>query len=60
MSSRESDQADRRERGRVLDQALTDDRRGRDRLADRADQQIPPSHGDRSRDVPGVRTREPL
>ena len=41
MTSRETDIADRRQRERQLDQALADDRRGRDRLRDMADQPAP-------------------
>ena len=60
MSSRETDLADRRQRDRAADAALQADRQGRDRLADRADLQVPPSHGQKSRDLPGVRMEEPL
>jgi hypothetical protein len=60
MPSSETDQRDRRERGRILDQALADDRRGRDRLVQAADEEIPPSHRDQSRELPGVHTGERL
>jgi hypothetical protein len=60
MTSRETDLADRAERGRAADQALADDRRGRDKLVRRADEPPPSSHGDRSRKLPGVREDEPL
>jgi hypothetical protein len=41
MSSRETDLADRRDRGRAADAALDADRAGRDRLRDRADRPGP-------------------
>jgi hypothetical protein len=41
LSSNGSDVADRRERGRVIDQGLADDRRGRDRLIRAADERLP-------------------
>jgi hypothetical protein len=46
MSSAETDRADRRERERFIDQALAESRRGRDRLRDRADAEVPDAHGD--------------
>jgi hypothetical protein len=60
MPSRESDLADRRERGRMTDQALAADRAGRNRLVERADEPPPSSHGDKSKNLPGVRADEPL
>lgn len=58
MSSKQSDLADRRDRNRLTDQALAEGRRGRDRIRDRADVQLEPSHGDppRSSDVPNTNT----
>ena len=44
MSSKETDQADRRQRNRLTDAALAADRAGRDRLRELADQEVPPSH----------------
>ena len=41
MSSAESDHADRRQREKMLDQALAADRVGRDRLRALADQKAP-------------------
>jgi hypothetical protein len=49
MSSKETDLRDERERGRAADAVLDVDRRSRDRLRDRADSQVPPSHGKKSR-----------
>lgn len=53
MSSKQTDLADRAERSRQVDQALADDRRGRDRLRNLADQP-PPSHDDGRRDTPNT------
>jgi hypothetical protein len=56
MPSNDTDRADRRDRDRHTDQALTADRAGRDRLRRRADTQLQPSHGDppRSSHVPNT------
>lgn len=54
MSSAETDRADRRERNRHTDSSLAEDRQGRDRLRNLADQEVPPSHGDRSANTPGT------
>ena len=60
MSSNESDRADRRFRGRATDAALQADREGRRRLVDAADEAPPSSHGEKSRNLPGVREDERL
>jgi hypothetical protein len=60
MPSNETDRRDQRERGRMADAALHADREGRRRLVDRADEPPPVSHGDKSRDLPGIRTDKPL
>ena len=44
MSSKETDQADRRQRDRAADAALSADRAGRDRLRQLADEEVPSSH----------------
>jgi hypothetical protein len=54
MSSAETDRCDRAERDRHTDRALAEARGGRDRLRDLADQEVPPSHGDKSRDLPNT------
>jgi hypothetical protein len=54
MSSRDTDQADRRDRIRQADATLAADRQGRGRLRRRADTELPPSHGDKSRDLPNT------
>jgi hypothetical protein len=53
MSSKQTDLDDRRERARLIDEALDADRRGRDRLRDRADTP-PPSRDDSRRDLPNT------
>ena len=60
MPSNQTDRRDQTERGRAIDRALADDRQGRRRLVDQADEPPPASHGQKSRDLPGVRTQEPL
>ena len=54
MPSAETDRRDRAERNRMVDQDLARDRAGRDRLRNRADQQLEPSHGERSKNTPGT------
>jgi hypothetical protein len=54
MSSAETDRADRRQREKLTDQALDDDRQGRDRLRRLADAEVPPSHGQKSKRLPGT------
>ena len=54
MSSAESDRRDRTERNRHTDRILADAGAGRDRLRQLADQEVPPSHGDKSRDLPNT------
>jgi len=44
----------------MTDQALAADRAGRNRLVERADEPPPSSHGDKSKNLPGVRADEPL
>jgi hypothetical protein len=46
VSSAETDRCDRVERERLIEQALADDRRGRSRIRDRADTEVPDAHGD--------------
>jgi hypothetical protein len=54
VSTNESTQA-RRERERLTDATLAEDRAGRDRLRRRADTQVPPSHEEpRGRPTPGT------
>jgi hypothetical protein len=59
MSSRETDLDRRAERGRAADQALADDRRGRNKLADQADEQLPDKRG-RLAATPNTPGDEPL
>jgi hypothetical protein len=54
VSSRETDQRDSHERSRMTDQDLAADRAGRDRLRARADMELEPSHGERSKDTPNT------
>ena len=56
MSSAESDRRDSRERARIIEQALTADRQGRDRLRDRADEPAPSEDGPLA-DVPNIGAR---
>ena len=56
MSSAESDRRDSRERARIIEQALTADRRGRDRLRARADEPTPSEDGPLA-DVPNIGAR---
>ena len=60
MPSNETDRRDQRERGRMADAALAQDRQGRRRLVDRADEPPPSSHGDKSVGAPGVPGDKPL
>ena len=48
------------DRGRRHDQALDEERRriGADRNIAGADQQVPPSHGDKSRNLPNTNNRK--
>ena len=59
MTSQQTDKRDRAERQKITDQALADDRQGRDRLRRLADAEQEPSHGDppRSADVPNTSGR---
>jgi hypothetical protein len=54
MSSAETDRRDRTERNRHTDASLAEDRQGRDRLRQRADREISPSHGGRSKNTPNT------
>jgi hypothetical protein len=46
VTSKQSDLADRAERERQLEAALTADRQGRDRIRRLADREVPDAHGD--------------
>jgi hypothetical protein len=46
-----------RDRARKVDQALDQDRVGRDKNRAAADRQIPDSHGDKSLSLPGTNNR---
>jgi hypothetical protein len=60
MPSAESSRAASREHRRQADANLTESRRGKSTIRDRADTQVPPSHGQRSRRLPGVKSDQPL
>jgi hypothetical protein len=60
MPSADSTRAASRDRRRAIDAALTAARQGRGRIRDRADTQVPPSHGEKSHRLPGVHTEDRL